>query len=104
MRSSTGQHDALGLAGERGEQVLGGDLRVVELAGEGLGGAQRLARLAGQLVGVERHGATSGCDGTVPKVDNIAIKFIPASAAAYGSAGERQARPPRPAPRRRRDR
>ena len=89
------EHDALGLAGERGEQVLGGDLRMVELAGQGLGGAQRLARLAGQLVGVERHGTPSGHDGTVPKVDNITIKFIPESGPERKRARRRSAGPAR---------
>ena len=46
---------ALRLCHQRGEEVLGGDLRVALLARERLGGAERLARLAGQLVGVERH-------------------------------------------------
>ena len=50
------QHHALGLADQRREQVLGRDLGVVALARERLGGTQGLAGLAGELVGIERHG------------------------------------------------
>ena len=43
-----------------------------------LGGAEGLAGLAGELVGIERHALYLGVDrGTVPKVDNTTIKFIP---------------------------
>ena len=59
------QHHALGLAHEGREQVLGRHLGVVGLARERLGGAEGLAGLAGQLVGVERHAFTfAGSGGT----------------------------------------
>jgi len=94
------QHDALGLADQRGEQVLGCDLRVVPFAGERLRGAERLAGLAGQLVGVERHTFTFARSGRrdppeagVPKVDNLTINFIPATVFRSGQ-GRARARPP----------
>ncbi len=71
-----GQHHALGLRHEGGEQVLGRDLGVVALPRERLGGTQRFARLVRQLVGVERHTTTSE-SAMVSKVDNNAINFIP---------------------------
>ena len=52
------QHDALGLAEKGGEEVLGRDLGVVLLAGQCLGGTDRLTGLAGELVRVERHQAS----------------------------------------------
>ena len=53
------QDDALGLAHQRREQVLGRDLAVVPLACQRLGRAEGLAGLAGELVGVEGHGPSS---------------------------------------------
>ena len=58
------QHHALGLAEERGEQVLGGDLGVVPLPREALGGADRLLVLRVNLFGssgIGRH--LCGSDG-----------------------------------------
>ena len=86
MRSSTGSTTLSGWLDQRREQVLGRDLGVVQLARQGLGGAERLAGLAGQLVGVERHALYLGVDGAVPKVDNDAIKFIPC----FGPEGHRR--------------
>src|SRR5665811_228424 len=67
------QHDTFGLTHQRGQQVLGGDLGVVLLARERLGGADGLARLAGETVGFERHVTYLGC--TTVKLDNIVINF-----------------------------
>ncbi len=53
------EHDALGLAEERREQVLGRHLGVVALTRQGLRGLEGLAGLPGELVGVERHGCLS---------------------------------------------
>ena len=92
-----GEHHALGLGDQRREHVGGRDLRVVLLARQSLGGAERLTGLARELVGVERHASTSGESNGFPKVDNITIKFIPATGA---TARRRAPRARRRAPRR----
>ena len=61
------------------------------VARQRLGGAEGLAGLAGELVGVERHADTSGCGEPFPKVDNTAVKFIPAPPAGqWPSVGEHE--------------
>ena len=72
-----GEHHALGLAHERGEEMLRRDLGVVAVTGQRLAGGQRLLGLAGESVGVERHGSGHlGVNGYA-KVDNLALRFIP---------------------------
>ena len=58
---------ALRLRHQRGQEVLGRDLRVVVVARERLRGAERLSGLPGELVGIDRHARTSGSE-NLPKL------------------------------------
>ena len=72
-----GEHHALGLREQARQQVLGRDLRVVQLARERLGGAQGLTGLAGELVGIERHASTSEPLNRTPKLTMPLSSFLP---------------------------
>ena len=66
------EHDALGLAEQRREQVLGRHLAVVALPRERLGGLEGLPGLAGELVRVECHVSPRLVD---REVDNGIVNF-----------------------------
>ena len=90
MRSSTGSTTLSGWPTRAAQQVLGRDLRVVLLARQRPGRRRGPRRSCGcSLFGVERHALYLGVDGTVPKVDNDAVNFIPASDPGVSGRGTR---------------